>query len=136
VREILLNYFPYFGGTHENTSTQRTQESIPDRTADPVQRCGIRHRYNTPAVLYTCNIVFLGLMNYVLWRYISKPKLGLVEGLDRPMTRYFSFRALLVPTVFILTLAVYLVLPLLAVYIPMLIPVFMYVVKRTFRKAG
>jgi uncharacterized membrane protein len=88
----------------------------------------------TPAILYTCNICFLGIMNYVLWRYISKPRLGLIEGMDREMIRYFSFRALLVPIMFVVMLAVYLVSPLLAVYIPMLIPLVMYVVKKAFRR--
>jgi len=88
----------------------------------------------TPAILYTCNICFLGIMNYVLWRYISKPRLGLIEGMDREMIRYFSFRALLVPIMFVVMLAVYLVAPLLAVYIPMLIPLVMYVVKKAFKR--
>ena len=88
----------------------------------------------TPAILYTTNICFLGLMNYVLWHYISKPGLGLVEGIDKAMLRYFSLRALLVPTAFIVTLGVYLVAPMVALYIPMLIPVMMYLVKKTYRK--
>jgi uncharacterized membrane protein len=88
----------------------------------------------TPAILYTCNICFLGIMNYVLWWYISKPRLGLIEGMDREMIRYFSFRALLVPIMFVVMLAVYLVAPLLAVYIPMLIPLVMYVVRKAFKR--
>ncbi len=88
----------------------------------------------TPAILYTCNICFLGIMNYALWRYISKPRRGLVEGTDREMIRYFSLRALLVPVVFIVTLGVYLVTPMMAVYIPMLIPVIMYVAKKVFKR--
>src|SRR5258708_10318293 len=88
----------------------------------------------TPAILYTCNICFLGIMNYALWRYISKPRRGLVEGTDRGMIRYFSLRALLVPVVFIVTLGDYLVTPVIAVYIPMLIPVIMYVAKKVFKR--
>jgi len=88
----------------------------------------------TPAILYTCNICFLGIMNYVLWRYISKPRLGLTEGMDREMIRYFSFRALLVPIMFVVMLAVYLVAPLLAVYIPMLIPLVMYGARKAFKR--
>jgi hypothetical protein len=90
--------------------------------------------FKTPAVLYTCNSCFLGIMNYVLWRYISKPRLRLVEGMDRTMTRYFSLRALLVPIMFPVMLGVYLARPKTAVYIPMLIPVMMCLVKKLFRK--
>lgn len=88
----------------------------------------------TPAILYTCNICFLGIMNFVLWRYISKPRLGLVEGMNKEMVRYFSLRALLVPLVFMVMLGVYLVTPMLAVFIPMLIPLIMYVVKKVFKR--
>lgn len=88
----------------------------------------------TPAILYTTNICFLGIMNYVLWRYISKPGLGLVEGMDKAMIRYFSLRALMVPIVFIVTLGVYLVAPMVALFIPMLIPVMMYLVKKPFSR--
>ncbi len=88
----------------------------------------------SPAILYTCNICFLGIMNYVLWRYISKPRLGLSEGVDREMLKYFSVRALMVPLMFLVMLGVYLVQPRWAIFIPMGIPVVMWGVRKGFRR--
>ena len=79
----------------------------------------------TPVIFYTGNIVLLGIVNLLMWRYISNPAHRLSEGLTPIAARYFSLRAVTVPVIFTIFAFVYLVAPKVAVYIPILIPVFM-----------
>jgi uncharacterized membrane protein len=85
----------------------------------------------TPVIFYAGNIVLLGLFNLLLWRYISKPANHLSEGLTPLSARYFSLRAIAIPSIFTVFAFAYLVEPRVAVYIPMLIPVIM---RLTFKK--
>src|SRR5215212_2820823 len=88
-----------------------------------------------PVIIYVINIVFLGLMNFFLWLHISNPKNNLVEGISPYERVYFSFRAIAVPVIFILTALVYLLVsPKLAVWIPPLIPLLMKLISRNFKK--
>ena len=88
----------------------------------------------TPLIIYVCNIVLLGGMNFLLWKYVTNPKYALIEGLGAEEKRYFSFRAIAVPCVFILTALVYIfVNPKLAVWIPPLIPLTMRIISRRFK---
>jgi uncharacterized membrane protein len=88
-----------------------------------------------PAIVYVVNIVFLGVMNLVLWRYVTNPKNKLSEGVTSEEKKYFTFRAASVPVVFILMALIYLfVAPKTAVYLPLFIPVLMRLVKRIFFK--
>lgn len=87
-----------------------------------------------PVILYVCNICFLGIMNFVLWQYISNPKRGLTEGLTRPIAKYYSFRAIMVPIMFVCMAMIYLFIPQYAVYIPMLIPLFMLSIRKVYEK--
>jgi uncharacterized membrane protein len=89
-----------------------------------------------PVIIYVTNIVFLGLMNLFLWLYISNPKNNLVEGLFRPERKYFSFRAIAVPVIFIVTALVYLLIaPRLAIWIPPLVPLVMKIISTRFKKS-
>src|SRR6478735_8758195 len=47
----------------------------------------------TPVIVYTFNIAFLGFSSFFLWRYISNPSLHLTEGVTKELRYYFSFRA-------------------------------------------
>ncbi len=88
----------------------------------------------TPVIIYAANIIFLGLMNFVLWKYITKPGRNLTEGLSPDEERYFSFRAIAVPCVFILTAMLYLfVNPKLAMFMPPLIPLVMRLIARRYK---
>ena len=88
-----------------------------------------------PVITYISNVVFLGAMNLILWRYITDPKLELVEGLDNTIKKYYFFRAVAVPIIFILCAAVYLfVTKKYAVWIPPFIPLIMRFLTRKYRK--
>ena len=54
----------------------------------------------SPVIFYTANICLLGLSNFLMWRYLSNPKNNLTENLTPPLAKYFSLRALTVPTIF------------------------------------
>lgn len=85
----------------------------------------------TPAIIYVANIVFLGIMNFILWTYITNPKHQLSEGITPQDKKYFDFRSIMVPIIFILMAIVYLFINRkYAIWIPISIPLLM----RIFRK--
>ncbi len=88
----------------------------------------------TPVVLYISNICLLGIMTLLLWRHISNPKHKLSEGLDPDLVRYFSFRAVASPIIYISMLIVYVFHPKLAVWMPALIPLVLYLFKKRSKK--
>lgn len=88
----------------------------------------------TPVVFYTGNIILLGIFNLFMWRHISNPKHKLSEGLSRPDAKYFSFRAILVPSMFTLFAFIYLVNPYIASALPMLVPLVMRLVQKHHEK--
>ncbi|RYF87039.1 MAG: DUF1211 domain-containing protein [Chitinophagaceae bacterium] len=88
-----------------------------------------------PVIVYVCNIVFLGTMSLVIWNYIANPKRQLSEGITPEMTRYFRFRAVVPPFAFLLTAIVYLYIkPGVAVWVPLLIPILLRIVKMIYLK--
>jgi uncharacterized membrane protein len=94
----------------------------------------ISHLYRSPAMLYVANISFLGIMNFILWKYITNPKHKLTEGLTQPLARYYSFRAIAVPIIFFIMGIVYFFAPKFAIIIPMIIPIVMRIVFGRMRK--
>jgi len=88
----------------------------------------------TPVVIYTINICYLGLMNYFLWRYITSPKHLLTEKLPAHLRTYRSFRAIIVPVIFICMLTLYLFSPQYAIFIPPLIPLIMYLISIIYKR--
>ena len=90
--------------------------------------------FKTPVTIYVVNICFLGIMNYVLWKYVSNPKRGLTEGMSKSDAAYHALRAITVPIVFITMLIFYPFLPKVAIYIPMLMPVIMYVIAKIYKR--
>jgi uncharacterized membrane protein len=82
----------------------------------------------TPVIFYTANIALLGLANFLMWRYLSNPKHELTENLTPQLIKYFSLRSLTVPTIFVIFSFVYLYAPIVAFFIPMMIPLIMWLI--------
>jgi uncharacterized membrane protein len=76
----------------------------------------------TPVIFYTSNIAMLGIINFFMWRYLSRPRHGLTENLTPQLARYSSLRAITVPFIFIICTIVYTQSPVVAAFIPMSIP--------------
>lgn len=90
---------------------------------------------NVPVIVYVSNIVFLGIMNVWMWYYLNKPRLKLVDGITLAEKKYYLFRAIAVPLVFILYAVVYLfIAPRIAVWLPPLIPIIMWLIRRFYFK--
>ena len=89
-----------------------------------------------PMTFYVLNFSFAGLVNYLMWRYITNPKHKLAEPpIDPLIAKQAKARAILVPVIFLLMLPVaYLSNVMFAVYIPMLIPIVMRISKRIINK--
>ncbi len=94
-----------------------------------------------PYTVYVANICFTALMNYRLWKYIGQPSHHVSSpALSPELKKMFLLRSLVVPGVFLFGLLlcsfVSLSLPL-AIFgrmSPMLIPVFMAVIRKKFTK--
>ena len=94
----------------------------------------ISYFLKTPVLLYIGNICFLGLMNYLMWRYVSNPKHALSEGLAKPVANYYSMRAITVPFIFLLMVLVYLIFPHIAIWMPAIIPLAIMMLSRYYKK--
>jgi uncharacterized membrane protein len=96
----------------------------------------VRNQVRIPLVFYVMNFFCLGIMNYVMWRYISNQKHKLTEPPVDPVTlKLAKLRSLTVPLVFLTMLPVaYFVHSLLAMYMPMLIPVVIRIGRRSIYK--
>jgi uncharacterized membrane protein len=88
----------------------------------------------TPVIFYTCNICFLGIMNFFLWKYISGKKNHISGPMPDGLAAYYSFRALAVPVIFLIMLIAYLYFPRYAIWIPPLIPVIMWLSSRGYKR--
>ncbi|HEV8272528.1 MAG TPA: TMEM175 family protein [Chitinophagaceae bacterium] len=88
----------------------------------------------TPVIFYTANIALLGIANFLMWRYLSNQRNNLTENLTRALAKYFSLRALTVPTIFVIFSFVYLYYPTVAFFIPMLIPFIMRLIFNPMKK--
>jgi len=88
----------------------------------------------TPVIFYTANIALLGLANFLMWRYLSNQKNNLTENLTPALARYFSLRALTVPTIFVIFSFVYLYKPMIAFFIPIFIPFILRVIFNPMKK--
>ncbi len=83
-----------------------------------------------PMMVYATNIVFLGLMNIILWRYLTQSKNGLTEGVRADDRKYYLFRAMVVPVLFVSIAVIYLFNPKVAIFLPMFVPVVLRLAKR------
>ena len=90
---------------------------------------------NSPVIVYVINISYLGIMSFILWKYISNPKRNLTNGLSKALSNYYSFRAITIPFIFITMALIYLfIAPVYAMWIPMFIPLIMWFIKKHFEK--
>ena len=89
-----------------------------------------------PLTFYVLNVCGVGIMNYVLWVYIANPKHQLLDhATDRHAIRISKAKSLAVPCLFFCMLPVaYFVHVMVAVYIPMLIPLVMKMITRRYGK--
>ncbi len=88
-----------------------------------------------PYGFYCFNICLTGLLNFLLWRYISSPKSGISEQVISPARRsYASFRSLVVPLAFLISFLVSLFNPVIAHYMPLLIPAMMKIAAKYYKK--
>jgi len=85
-----------------------------------------------PIIIYVMNIMFLGFMGLAIWNYIANPKRQLSEGITPEMVRYVRIRSFVPPIAFLLTALVYFYNPMLAPYVPLIIPVTMRIIRRFF----
>ncbi|RYD99668.1 MAG: DUF1211 domain-containing protein [Sphingobacteriales bacterium] len=77
---------------------------------------------STPVIVYCANIILLGGMNLAIWLYIKNPKRSLSTGIDPLDSKYFIFRALVPPLMFVVMAIVYANAPKAAFWIPICIP--------------
>lgn len=87
----------------------------------------------TPIIFYTGNIVLLGVINFFMWRYVSNPVNKVSENLATPVARYFTARALSVPVLFILFAILYFFNPVIAFWLPPLVPLIIMVAFRNMK---
>lgn len=88
-----------------------------------------------PVIIYVVNIVFLGIMNFILWLYITNPALQLSEGITAAEKKYFGYRAAIIPIIFILVALIYLfVSRKYAIWLPIFIPLLMRIFKKLYFK--
>ena len=88
-----------------------------------------------PVIIYTLNIIFIGVMNYTLWTYVANPKHQLAEGINITERKYFGYRAIIVPSVFFVMAVLYIVLKKeYAIYVPLTIPLLMRIFKKFYFK--
>lgn len=89
-----------------------------------------------PMTFYVLNLCFVGVLNYIMWRYISNPKHKLIEHpVDPIVLKMGKARAIIVPImVFCMLPVAYIFNVLAAVYIPMLVPIAMKITKSYYSK--
>jgi len=93
------------------------------------------HFLKVPVIVYTLNIIFIGVMNYVLWSYLANPKNQLTVGINITEKKYFGYRAIIVPCIFFIMAVLYIVVKKqYAIYVPLVIPLLMRVFKRFYFK--
>ena len=96
----------------------------------------MRHQLKVPLTFYVLNFCCVGFVNYLMWVYITNPKNKVADPPIDPTTAEISkLRAFVVPFIFLIMIPVaYLTNVLFAVYIPMLIPIILFIVKKRMKK--
>ena len=92
---------------------------------------------DVPYLIYVINMCLTGLANCWLWVYVSNPERDLLtHKIPKERIHLGIIRSLIIPIVFIMSLIVSLVFPVLSRYIPLLIPLILnYGLKSLERKA-
>ena len=96
----------------------------------------VREQLKVPMTFYVLNFSLAGFVNFLMWRYVTDPKNKVAEPpIDPEIAAMAKLRALIVPSVFVLMLvAAYLGNVMYAVYVPLLIPILLSVIKRRMKK--
>jgi uncharacterized membrane protein len=90
----------------------------------------------TPMIIYILNIVFLSVMNQVLWYYVRKPANKLSEGITSRAVKEYNVRAITFPAIFILVAIAYLVAgPRNAMWAVLFIPIISRLIKKYYLPA-
>jgi uncharacterized membrane protein len=89
-----------------------------------------------PFTFYVLNFCCVGFVNYLMWRYIRNPKHKLAEPpIDLLTAKLASLRSMVVPVIFLLALPVaYFTNIIFAVYMPLLIPIVIRIMKKRVTK--
>jgi uncharacterized membrane protein len=91
--------------------------------------------YITPLVFYVLNICYSGFTLFFLWQYVGNPAHKVSDDTLTPeITRAAKTRAVVISSVFALTIPVAFINPWAARYVPILIPVVLRLVNRGKRK--
>ena len=95
-----------------------------------------RKQLTVPLTFYVLNFFAAGLIIFFIWQHIANPKNGIADPpIDPLVVKLAKARSMVVPVIFLLMLPVaYFVNVLLAVYIPMLIPLTLRIVARVIKK--
>lgn len=84
------------------------------------------HLY-VPYAVYVINICLTALMNCWLWLYISNPKKQfLTHTISGARRRLGVYRSLVIPTVFLVSLLVFFISPVVSRFIPLIIPIILH----------
>jgi len=84
------------------------------------------HLY-VPYVVYVVNVCLVGLMNCILWLYISNPKKSfLTHTISNARIRLGVYRSLVIPFVFFFSLLIFFVSPVVSRFIPLIIPIILH----------
>lgn len=95
-----------------------------------------KRQLKVPMTFYVLNFACAGIINHLMWRYISNPRNKLIEPAMDPVTiRLAKTRSLIVPCIFLLMIPVaYLINVMVAIYVPLFIPVVMRLVNKQIQK--
>jgi uncharacterized membrane protein len=89
----------------------------------------------TPVAIYAINLTLSGVTMIRLWNVASNPKYQLYHSLPTPeKIRFHKMRTLIAPAGFLLSLIVAFFDPLLAWYVPLIIPVVITIIRLYYRK--
>jgi uncharacterized membrane protein len=96
----------------------------------------MRDQLKVPMSFYVLNFACAGFVNYLMWVYITNPKNKVAEpSVDPEIAMLARIRSLTVPSVFVLMLIVaFLTNVIFAVYIPILIPILLRVIRSRVKK--
>jgi len=96
----------------------------------------MRDQLKVPMSFYVLNFACAGFVNYLMWVYITNPKNKVAEpSVDPEIAMLARIRSLTVPSVFALMLIVaFLTNVIFAVYIPILIPILLRVIRSRVKK--
>jgi len=96
----------------------------------------MRDQLKVPMSFYVLNFACAGFVYYLMWVYITNPKNKVAEpSVDPEIAMLARIRSLTVPSVFVLMLIVaFLTNVIFAVYIPILIPIFLRIIQSRIQK--